>query len=106
MPEPCRETDKTAHAHAHAQIIATKHTIFFPDRRAHTAVELTRHEFTLTLLTSYNPQAMIQAYRDPATCAKQKKKDVPVPLQGHLGGDGGGGGSNFSKRKSSSTADW
>lgn len=28
--------------------------------------------------------AMIAAYRDPKTCEKQKKKDVPVPLQGHL----------------------
>ena len=33
--------------------------------------------------------AMIAAYRDPKTCEKQKKKDVPVPLQGHLAGGGG-----------------
>lgn len=37
--------------------------------------------------------AMIAAYRDPKTCEKQKKKDVPVPLQGHLASGGGGAGS-------------
>lgn len=36
---------------------------------------------------------MIAAYRDPKTCEKQKKKDVPVPLQGHLASGGGGAGS-------------
>lgn len=37
--------------------------------------------------------AMIAAYRDPKTFEKQKKKDVPFPLQGHLAGGGGGTGS-------------
>ena len=56
---------------------------------------------------------MITAYRSPVTCAKQKSKDVPVPLTGHMGGGGGGGGGGAKGsmhmpvgKKASLTCDW
>lgn len=87
-----RDTDKAAFC---ALTLAVKDKDFDLTHWSQFILQNAQGEFKLkgAKLRFSTIPAMIAAYRDPKTCEKQKKKDVPVPLQGHLASGGGGAGS-------------